>query len=112
MVWLEPWVLIEDLDWDAQKKRDYCIGWEGQLKREVGPRHALFGKEASLIARRFDRDDELFQLEGLEVAEVHLTWARGMEADPRWPNAAIFASLENWQTESMTAQHREWNLDE
>lgn len=111
-MWLEPWAAIEDLDWDAEKKREYCTAWEGQLKREVGPKHVLFGKAASLIARRFDRDDALFQLDGPEVAEVHLTWARGMEPDPAWPNAAIFSSLASWKIESMAAQHHDWSLDQ
>jgi hypothetical protein len=108
MVWLEPWVAIVDLEWDAEKKRDYCAGWENQLTKEVGERHALFGKSASLVARRFDTDDALFRLSSGEVAEVHLTWSRGMEPDPRWPNATIFSSLEAWARKSMAVQHQEW----
>jgi hypothetical protein len=41
VIWLEPWVAIADLDWETEKTRDYCIAWEEQLKREVGPHHAL-----------------------------------------------------------------------
>jgi hypothetical protein len=112
VIWLEPWVAIADLDWEAEKARDYCIAWEEQLKREVGPHHALFGKAASLLARRFDTDDALFQLEGPEVEEVHLTWSRRMETDPKSPQAAICRSLEVWGTERMAALIREWTLDQ
>jgi hypothetical protein len=108
MIWLEPWTAITDLDWDAGKKADYCTGWESQLARELGPSHALFGRAAKLIARRFDTDDALFQLEGDQVAEVHLTWSKGQEPDPRWPNTAIFQTLDQWASESMTPQHRDW----
>ena len=111
MIWLEPWSSITDLDWDAAKKLDYCQAWEGQLRREVGPQHALFGRQVSLIARRFDTDDALFQLSGQHVAEVHLTWRRGMEPDPRWPRAGIFDSLEVWGRDSMIPQHEDWSLD-
>jgi hypothetical protein len=107
MIWLEPWAAIADLDWDEGKKADYCAGWEGQLAREVGPMHILHTRAAKLIARRFDTDDALFQLETGEVAEVHLTWSRGQEPDPRWPGAAIFPTLEHWASESMATQHQE-----
>lgn len=112
MIWLEPWVAIADLDWDGDKKNTHVVGWERQLAREVGPSHILFGRVAKLIARRFDTDDALFQLEGSEVAEVHLTWARGQEPDPRWPGAAIFPTLEQWASESMTLRHRDWAAEE
>jgi len=112
MIWLEPWVAMGDLDWDAEKRADYSAGWERQLVREVGPQHVLFGRTAKLIARRFDRDDALFALETGEVAEVHLTWSKGQEPDPKWPGASIFSSLDQWASESMTLDHSEWQAGE
>ena len=94
--WLEPWVAVEDFGWTHDKTVEYQNGWETQLKREVGPSHILFGQSAKLIARRFDTDDALFLLPDDRVAEVHLTWSRGVEVDPVWPNTAIFESLDEW----------------
>jgi len=108
MEWLEPWVPIADLDWPAQEVADYRAGWERQLAREVGPRHILRGLKFELIARRFDTDDALFRLLDGGVAEVHLTWARGEEPDPRWPATSLFDSLEQWARESMIEQNRDW----
>ena len=48
-----------------------------------------------------------FALDDGHVAEVHLTWRRDTEPDPRWPDCAIFASLEEWRRESMVPLH-EW----
>jgi hypothetical protein len=108
MEWLEPWVAISDLEWSDDKKAEYCSGWERQLKKEVGPRHQLRGESATLIARRFDCDDALFQLSDGRVADVHLTWGSGEEPDPSWPVAAVFQSLDRWAVESMKPQHQQW----
>lgn len=105
--WLEPWVAVEDFGWTHDKTVEYQNGWETQLKREVGPSHILFGQSAKLIARRFDTDDALFLLPDDRVAEVHLTWSRGVEVDPVWPNTAIFESLDEWARQSMMIQHRD-----
>lgn len=108
MEWLEPWVAITDLDWPEQKKAEYRAGWERQLVREIGPQHILRGLTGELVARRFDRDDALFKLSDGRLAEVHLTWAQGEEPDPAWPATGVFNSLEEWASESMIEQHREW----
>ena len=108
MIWLEPWIPIAQLEWDEVKKVDYRRGWETQLEREVGPLHVLFRRQATLIARRFDTDDTLFQLEGNQVAEVHLTWRGGAEPDPLWPNTTIYNSLDDWARTSMTVEHQDW----
>lgn len=108
MKWLEPWIAIADLDWPEEKKADYCSAWEAQLGREVGPRHLLRGENATLIARRFDTDDALFQLADGQIAEVHLTWSRGQEPDPKWPRTVLFASINEWARDSLEQQHRDW----
>ena len=108
MEWLEPWVAIVDLDWPDQKKAEYSSSWERQLTREVGPDHLLKNQPVTLVARRFDTDDGLFQLADKRIAEVHLTWARGEEPDPRWPRTTLFANLEEWYRDSLLEQHREW----
>lgn len=99
VAWLDPWHPIGD--------PGICEGLEHQLEREIAPGHVLTGETARLIARRNDTDDALFALSGGRVAEVHMTWRKTRETDPRWPATAIFPSLEDWATESMIPLHRE-----
>ena len=97
--WLEPWYAVDD--------EIVAAGLARQLAIEVSPRHVLFGKSARLIARRADTDDALFALADGRVAEVHLTWSRHAEPDPRWPATAIFDSQDIWARDSMRPLHTE-----
>lgn len=97
--WLEPWHPVDDGDTRAALER--------QLRVELSPRHALHGEAVRLIARRVDTDDALFALDDGRIAEVHMTWRRGPEEDPRWPATAIFASLDEWAEMSMRPLHDE-----
>ncbi|RUP09253.1 hypothetical protein [Hyphomicrobium sp.] len=98
-VWLEPWYPVDDTA--------ICAGLEAQLRLEVSRRHVLHGEAVQLIARRGDTDDALFLLAGGRVAEVHMTWSKRTEPDPRWPATGIFASLDDWAHDSMLPLHRE-----
>lgn len=98
-VWLEPWYFVDD--------KAICAGLEGQLRLEVSRLHVLHGEAVRLIARRGDTDDALFQLGDGRVAEVHMTWSKRTEPDPRWPATGIFASLDDWARHSMLPLHRE-----
>jgi hypothetical protein len=98
---LTPWYAVDD---DRER-----AGMERQLVREVGPRHRLFGTSASLIARRQDNDDCLFQLPDGRVADVHLTWRQGQEQDPRWPSTAIYDTLEEWVEKVMRPASADWS---
>ena len=108
MEWLEPWVPISKLDWPEYQKAEYSQAWQNQLKREVGPRHVLLGEDVTLIARRFDCDDALFQLSDGRVADVHLTWSKGPEPDPLWPNTQVFEGLDEWSSAVMARAHDDW----
>jgi hypothetical protein len=103
--WLDPWYPVSETDVRA--------GLEEQLHREVSKRHVLFGESARLIARRTDTDDALFVLSNGRIAEVHLTWSKRTEPDPRWPATAVFSSIEEWRRDSMVPLHEElaklWN---
>ncbi len=101
--WLSPWYPTDD-------PRD-CSGLEGQLKREVSADHVLSGEAVRLLARRSDTDDALFELADVRVAEVHLTWRRTRETDPRWPGTVIFRSLEEWGQLSMEPLHQALSAD-
>ena len=89
--WLEPWSQVEN---DS--------GLEDELKREVSPRHPLYGIEAKAIARGRE-DDFLFALADGRCALVHLTWKRESSAD--WPWTVFFADFETWRTEGMLPDH-------
>jgi hypothetical protein len=94
MDFLEPWHAT-----NSQTSVD-------ELKREVAPGHLLYGIPLSTIARRQDQDEVLFQLhDGTgRVAEVHLSWKRAQESDPRWPAVRLFSSFEAWAV-SMKSDH-------
>ena len=101
--WLSPWYRVEDAATRA--------GLEGQLRLEVSRGHVLYGAKVELIARRGDTDDALFALGDGRVADVHMTWSKRPEPDPRWPATAVFASIEEWVRESMIPLHRELERD-
>jgi hypothetical protein len=67
---------------------------EAELAREVGGRHPLWGCRATALARRSDRDDVLFAIEGeTQVALVHLSYA-GPSESPDWPAVTFHASVQ------------------
>ncbi len=105
VAWLEPWYPADEFG--PERAVEMAAVMEKQLRREISERHVLHGENVRLTARRADTDDVLFALDGGRVAEVHLTWRRGTEPDPRWPGTAIFASLDVWVRESMVPLH-EW----
>lgn len=90
----------------------YLLTWEAELARETWPGHPLYQTNAKLIARRFDCDDALYQLEDGGVAIVHLTWIQSQESDPRWPETRIYGSLHAWEQEGLAADHADWLLDQ
>lgn len=97
--------------WYAVDEPGMCVALETQLARETGPRHALFGVAARVIARRQDNDDCLFRLADGRVADVHLTWRQGQEEDPRWPSTGIYDTLEEWAESVMRPANAEWSGD-
>jgi hypothetical protein len=99
IVWLEPWTPIDRLKAGA--------AFRSELHAELSVLHPLFGLSAAAVARRGDQDDVLFELADGRVAEVHLTWSRKLEPDPRLPETMIFASLTVWAEERMKPLHEE-----
>ena len=103
---------MEDVDWDEDRKQDYCRGWEEQLRLEVGPKHVLFGEEFSLIGRCFANDDALYQLSDGRVADVHLTWRQSPEPNPVWPETLVYESLDDWEMAKMLPLQRDRNASD
>jgi len=97
--WLEPWMPIEQ-----PEERE---AMQTELHSELCASHPLFGLSVVALARRYDQDDVLFELADSRVAEVHLTWSRKPERDPRWPRTTIFASAAVWAKEQMRPLHEE-----
>ena len=102
--WLAPWYGVNN---EAERR-----GLEAELLQEIGDAHALAGKSVTLLARRGDMDDALYLLHDGRVAEVNLTWARQREANPSWPDTAIYASLEDWANRSMLPTHASFADDD
>ena len=67
---VDPWGATEDKAQTFSK----------ELERELHEGHSLYGKKYRIIARRYDRDDILLQLENSELAIVHLTWSQKKES--------------------------------
>jgi len=87
-----------NIEWLEPKARE---AMQSELYSELSASHPLFGLSAVAIGRRYDQDDVLFELADGRVAEVHLTWSRKPEPDPRWPQTSIFASAAVWAEERM-----------
>jgi hypothetical protein len=93
---LEPWMPAPD----AHRLQE-------ELASELGERHLLKGRQMKAIAVRQDCDDVLFVSVDapMVVAVVHLTYANRPEADPRWPETTLFASIEDWVKRGMKRDH-------
>lgn len=106
MIWLAPWEAVED----NLETGSIRAGFMNELRKEVGPGHVLYGLNAKLIGRRYDRDTTLFLLEDGRIARVHLTWRQDSEIDPRWPETTIYADAKDWQTRGLVTDHDEWSM--
>jgi hypothetical protein len=86
--WLAPWRPL--------RPGEEALGEE--LRREIGPRHPFFGREAIAVARRDDNDDVLFALPDSEflLAVVHLTWSGRTEGSPEWPETTFYTGWPDW----------------
>ena len=100
--WSEPWTPIFD--------PGLANGLVSELKKETGPKHPLFGRDARAIARRLDCDDVLFVVEPDEYsfAVVHLTWRGGEEPDPLWPSTELFRNWDDLHKGRLMADHKEF----
>ena len=75
-------------------------GWEpipatafvDELRREITGGHLLHGRAVTAIARRRDRDDVAFLVDGSRLCIVHLTW--NVETSPEWPAARFVEALD------------------
>jgi len=96
MSWVDEYEFGHDFQ-DLRDAPDLVAPLTDELRQEVGPGHALFGKTWVIVARALPQDEVVVVAED-EVALVHLTWARHAENAP-WPrcerlqSAAAFEAL-------------------
>ena len=102
---------------DTLEKLELLLPWEkcsrgleNELKKEVSPKHILFGIEAVSVARRIDNDDVLFFLPDYEkpFAVVHLTWSGKQDSHSEFPQTVFFSSLEDWMENCLKLDHKEF----
>lgn len=96
--WLEPWYPVDI-------RSEF---FELELYKEVAACHALYGKKVKAVARRCDRDDFLFELEGCpyKYALVHLTWNK--ETTPQYPHTVLYRDIEEWIHQRMEKDYQEY----
>ncbi|MEM9154794.1 MAG: hypothetical protein AAGB13_07100, partial [Cyanobacteria bacterium P01_F01_bin.33] len=102
LMFIEPWELIERDATIAQRslEREAC--------KEIPPGHPLYGKALTALARRRDRDEVLFEIDGGPLlACVHLTWTGRVEIEG-FPLMTSYASLADFQTGAMLEDAAEY----
>lgn len=76
----------------TQVTGEVAVALESELKRELPSGHALEGRAVRAVARRGDRDDVAYELDGHQLCVVHLTYQ--VETDRRWPSFMFVMSLD------------------
>lgn len=71
---------------------DAAVTLESELKRELPSGHALQGRAVRAVARRDDRDDVAYEVDGHQICVVHLTYR--VETDRRSPSFTFVSSLD------------------
>lgn len=99
-----PWKRIEDLP-EIKNQAEHL---SARLKEDLPSKHVLQGLKMKAVARRVDRDDVLFEIEGREMslAVVHMTWRK--ETDSNWPDTQFFENWEQWVRHAMLPDHDEY----
>ena len=94
----EPWI--------SESSRTYLE----ELNKEVSEDHLLYGVALNVVARRIDKDEILFQFKenSNKYVQVHLTWKQDKEIDPKWPISRVFNSYDEWVTEVMLLDKKEY----
>lgn len=95
--WLEPW-------------DELCTSgasFERQLHTEMMKGHVLYNIPVKAIARRYDCDDVLFQLEtgDYKYAVVHLTYSKSKHSSVEIPRTKLFVSIDEFEEKCMKNDH-------
>lgn len=97
--WLEPW-------------NSLCTNenlFEEELHKELGKKHILYNKKVSIIGRRYDCDDFLFEIDNIDFkfAVVHLTFS-GKEESESYPKTRVYKDLNDWINRCMVPDYNEF----
>src|ERR1700744_4248299 len=89
----EPWRALE---------HERAEAMDMQLQLELAPDHLLYGAEVKAVAKRIDKDDVLFELNGVGnlLAQVHLTWSKKPVTNP-FPATKLFPGWDEWVREKL-----------
>jgi hypothetical protein len=82
---------------------------ESELARELPPNHVSSGRRVTPIAASAEEDDVLFEVAGVGLAVVHLTWSGRQESSPVWPRAQLLATFDEWRERVMLPDHHEFS---
>jgi hypothetical protein len=97
---LEPWNAISE---------DNGEGLVAELYKEVIKGHPLYGKQVSLIARRYDCDEILVKVVKEKIwASVHLTWSMKPEQTSTVPFTVVFNSWEAVYKQLILVDHQDF----
>jgi hypothetical protein len=67
-----------------------------ELRRELAPAHALFGRVGSVIGRDASSDDIVAEVAGGGFAIIHLTWTGRLDPDPeRYPATRMLRDIQS-----------------
>lgn len=96
--YIEPWI------------SEYSSTYLEELYKEISEDHLLYGIALNVVARRLDKDEVLFQFKenSNKYVQVHLTWKKDKEIDPKWPKSRVYNSFEDWATEVMLIDNKEY----
>lgn len=73
---------MDDPWWMISKSMSESLN--GELEKELSPKHILYGKETVAVARREDKDDVIYWINKLnKYAVVHLTYSK--ETSSKFP---------------------------
>lgn len=97
---LAPWVAVPD---DASPL-------VAELHRELRTDHPLHGIQARAVARRWDCDDVLFQIDGRaeQYADVHLTGSGRVDPNQGWPHTELYLDAPDWRVRCMIPDHEDY----
>jgi hypothetical protein len=79
--------------------------FEGEIRRELGKGHPLYGRNCRAVSVTVESDDVLFYLDDTTVAQVHLTFTPNPPERPGWPRFKMFGSLGDWMIQVMIEDH-------
>lgn len=94
VTWQKPWTILTPAEHDLALT---------QLRRELDPKHVLYGRPARPLLKRIDRDDVLCVMSSpVQLAVVHLTYTSSVPERPPLPTTTTYDRV--WEFVDRTHQ--------